>query len=92
MVRETTTYLSSHSHGSMEHGCISNSSYLSNTAIFHWTMIMGERVANKNWSCFRPLTTTKSPTIDLFFGGGWPTHLRAPFYLVGGWTNPSEKY
>ncbi len=28
----------------VKNGCISNSSYLSNIAIFHWTMIMGERV------------------------------------------------
>ena len=28
----------------VKNGCISNSSYLSNAAIFHWTMIMGERV------------------------------------------------
>ena len=35
-------YTSSHNHGSQNMGP-SNSRYLSNIAIFHWTMIMGEK-------------------------------------------------
>ena len=36
---------SSHNHGSVENGCITNMSFLSfRGPIFHWTMIMGERV------------------------------------------------
>ena len=37
-------YRSSHNHGSVKHGCISNSNYLSNKPIFHRTMICGKRV------------------------------------------------
>ncbi len=51
-----------HNHGS-QNGCISNHSYLSNIAIFHWTRIMGGRVfgwcPNRNlferrWICVSP--------------------------------------
>ncbi len=36
---------SSHNHGSVENGCIFNISFLSIwRLIFHWTMIMGERI------------------------------------------------
>ena len=37
-------YPSSHNHGSVENGCISNMSFLSFRVIFHWTMIMGGSV------------------------------------------------
>ena len=36
--------LSQKNHGSVENGCISNISFLSFRVIFHWTMIMRERV------------------------------------------------
>ena len=41
-----TSYPSSHNHGSVENGCISNISFLSFRVVFHWTMIMGERVTS----------------------------------------------
>ena len=40
-------YPSSHHHGSVENGCISNMSFLSFRVIFHRTMTMGERVISK---------------------------------------------
>ena len=40
----TGSYPYSHNHGSVENGCISNISFLSFRVIFHWTMIMRERV------------------------------------------------
>ena len=45
-------YPSSHNHGNqLKNGCISNISFLSFRVIFHWTMIMGERVQRV---CFIP--------------------------------------
>ena len=34
-------YPSSHNHGSVKNGCISNTSFLSFRVVFHWTMIVG---------------------------------------------------
>ena len=47
-------YTSSHNHGSVKNGCISNSSYLSNIAIFHFHAIMGERVKGSLVGGFNP--------------------------------------
>ena len=47
-VREIHAELVAGSLGSVKIGCISNNSYLSKTTLFHWTMIMGERVAGSS--------------------------------------------
>ena len=49
-------YPTSHNHGSVKNGCISNRIVtFSTTAMFHWTMIMGERVSS--WVCYKLLYT-----------------------------------
>ena len=42
--RITIKYSSSHNHGSMENGCVSNICFLSFRVILHWTMITWARV------------------------------------------------
>ena len=54
-------YPSSRNHGSMKNGSRFHSSYLSNAAIFHWTMIMGERVRFLH-ACFDKTASLKYPT------------------------------
>ena len=75
-------YPSSQNHGSVESGCISNIRFLSSRMIFHWTMIMGERVTKKG---FRWSLWWKKKTI--WEGHSWSHHLPSnvtdPGFLKG---------
>ena len=76
---------SSHNHGSVENDCISNISFLSFRVVFHETMIMGERVKNKDLmhrnalppvpTCFVPSVFQAGPTSELTLSEGFGKHV-----------------
>ena len=74
-------YPSSQNYGSVENGCISNIRFLSTRVIFHWTMIMGERVTKKGfrWSmwCKKTIWEEHSWSYHL------PSNVTDPGFLKG---------
>ena len=64
---------SSQNHGSVENGCVSNIRFLSFRVIFHWTVIMGERVLYcSSWNIIWP------PVTPLDTGDGKNLHYLGP--------------